>query len=517
MMVPAVRVPQPGWRTGGERRTSFLLMAALLLALAVRLYALDHKTLSFDELYSVFVARHPLAQIITLVAQRDAHPPLFYFMLRGWMTFVGDTEFRLRLLSVLGGLLTVGLTYLLGARLISAQVGLLGAFLLAISPFHVQASQEARMYPWLAVWVWTAGLALFRWVEEGRARWLLAYGLSTLLALYTHYLAFFVLPGHVLFLARTRLSRSRLAMFAACAVGVGVLYLPWVPALLQQLADGRGWPSFRPPLTLQTLADLLGLLAFGGRLYGLGTYYTVGTTGFVLTAPLLLPFALLAAYGIATCPSRSSAWFLALGTLVPLGLAGLVSLRWNVFYSRYFSFVLPAVALALAGGMWTLAAGFADKRRALAALLVLPVSSVVPVLSEYYRVPGYGDWRAAARYLDAHLRPGDIVLFVPASGAEVVTYYLPRRIPSMALDPGEVLAPAATGPGGPLAPRRVQALAAGHPRLWIVATLPLGYPTRRRLGETLAPHFVEAWGRDFHRVYLFLWLSRRHQHQESSS
>jgi 4-amino-4-deoxy-L-arabinose transferase-like glycosyltransferase len=515
MTVSPVGSVQQWLSTGGERRTLLLLAAVLLLALGLRLYALDHKALSFDELYSVFVARHSPAQITTLVAERDAHPPLFYFMLRGWMALVGDAEVRLRLLSVLGGLLTVGLTYLLGARLISAPVGLLGAFLLAVSPFHVQASQEARMYPWLAVWVWTAGLALFRWVEEGRGRWLLVYGLSALLALYTHYLAFFVLPGHALFLARTRLSRSHLAMFTACAMGVGVLYLPWVPALLEQLADGRGWPSFRPPLTLQTLADLLGLLAFGGRLYGLGTYYTVGTTGFVLAVPLLLPFVLLAAYGIAACPRRSSAQLLALGALVPLGLAGLVSLRWNVFYPRYFSFVLPAVALALAGGMWTLAAGFANRRRALAALLVLPVSSVVPVLGEYYRVPGYGDWRGAARYLDAHLQPGDLVLFLPASGAEVVTYYLPRRIPSVALDPGEVLAPAATGPRGPLAPHRVKALAASHPRLWIVATLPLGYPARRRLGETLAPYFVEAWGRDFHRVYLFLWLSRRRQ--ESSS
>ncbi len=509
-MISDALVPQMDRALSRRRpRTSApVLVGVLILTLALRVYALDSKSLSFDELYSVFVARHALSDITSLIREHDTHPPLYYAMLRLWMATVGGSEVALRLLSVLAGTIMVLLTYLLAARLASPAVGLVAAFLVAVSPFHVQATQEARMYPWLGVWIWAGAWALIKWLDEDRLRWLVIYGLTTLLGLYTHYLAFFVLPAHVAYLIATRTPRRRLGAWAACLLAVAVLYLPWVPVLLQQVSSGRGWPQFRPPLTHHTITDLLGLLAFGGRLFGMGTYFTVGRADFSTIVPLLLPFLLLAAYGLFALPARASSCFLAMWGVIPVILTFAFSFKWNIFYPRYFSFLEPAFAIGLAAGMYYLAAGFSfNFRAALAGLLVLPVSFSIPVLAEYYAAPGYSDWRAASRYLEANIKPDDALLFVPAIGREMLRYYLSYENESIAVDPGEVLGSDVTSGRGALSARRIAAMARRHPRLWIIATLPLGYPARSRLNEILRPYFIETWGKDFHRVYLFLWKS----------
>ncbi|MDQ7849214.1 MAG: hypothetical protein RB148_02905, partial [Armatimonadota bacterium] len=365
------------------------------------------------------------------------------------------------------------------------------------------------MYPWLGVWIWLGAWALLQWLDGDRRGWLALYGLATVLSLYTHYLAFFMLPAHAVYLTATHTSRRKMIAWATCLLAISVLYLPWVPMVAQQVASGRGWPQFRPPLTYHTITDLLGFLAFGGRLFGMGTYFTVGRADLVTLAPLLLPFLLLAAYGLSILAATSSAWFLASWGGVPVILAFAFSIKWNIFYPRYFSFLEPVFAIALAAGIYYLAAGFSSYRwLAVVGLLLLPVSFSVPVLAEYYRVPGYSDWRAASRYLEASIKPDDALLFVPAIGREMMRYYLSYKNESLAMDPGEVLKTDVTGAQAVLGAEKIAAMARRHPRLWIVATLPLGYPARSRLNEILGPYFIETWGRDFHRVYLFLLKSR---------
>ncbi|MDQ7850715.1 MAG: glycosyltransferase family 39 protein, partial [Armatimonadota bacterium] len=124
-IIPATRAAPALWL----KSQVSALAGVLLLALVLRLYALEAKSLSFDELYSFFVARHTLSGITRLIGQHDTHPPLYYATLRLWMAAVGSSEVALRLLSILGGLTTVFLTYLVAARLASPAVGLIAALI----------------------------------------------------------------------------------------------------------------------------------------------------------------------------------------------------------------------------------------------------------------------------------------------------------------------------------------------------------------------------------------------------
>jgi len=58
------------------------------------------------------------------------------------------SEAALRSLSLLAGLISIYLLYLLGRALLGAGVGLISAALLALSPFALYYSQEARPMPY---------------------------------------------------------------------------------------------------------------------------------------------------------------------------------------------------------------------------------------------------------------------------------------------------------------------------------------------------------------------------------
>jgi hypothetical protein len=259
------------------------------------------------------------------------------------------------------------------------------------------------------------------------------------------------------------------------------------------------------------LADLLGLLGFGGGLFGMGTYFTRGGLATWLKLVVVLPFALLVALGVLNVASRART--LLLGYLViPVALAGLISLKMNVFYERYFSFVVPPYAILAAAGLTKLATCGRDGWRRAALIVVTTavlVAGNVPALAAVYRGPWRYDWRAAAQYVEARGRPDDLIVYIPAYANLPFDYYFDGPQGRLRLTPYEILREAnGVGRAGTMREAQVRALAERHPRMWIVATIPLGYEARMRFARLVAPYFTEVEGRDFGRVYVFLWRSR---------
>ncbi|MGD9316678.1 MAG: glycosyltransferase family 39 protein, partial [Anaerolineae bacterium] len=176
-----------------RRVAGALLVLILLLAFGLRFYGLDAQSLWNDEGSSVALAQRDLGAIARAAAG-DIHPPLYYWLLSGWVRFFGTSEAAVRALSALLGVVLVALTYALGRRLMGRWVGLAAAVLAAIHPFQVYYSQEARMYMLLAVLTAGAVLALVHLVEGSRstlAGWV-ALVLLEVAGLYTHYSFVFV-------------------------------------------------------------------------------------------------------------------------------------------------------------------------------------------------------------------------------------------------------------------------------------------------------------------------------------
>ena len=73
-----------------ERQQRILsLFGILLLAVALRLIAIDGRGLWTDEVFSFDFARLSPIAIMTAAAN-DVHPPLYFLLLHFWMELFGD-------------------------------------------------------------------------------------------------------------------------------------------------------------------------------------------------------------------------------------------------------------------------------------------------------------------------------------------------------------------------------------------------------------------------------------------
>ncbi len=109
---------------------------------------LTYHSLWFDEVVSTVLAAKPAGEIwrAGLSFVQDKHPPLYYLLLHGWTRLFGGGDVSVRLLGVLIGALAVLPTYGIGRRLGGDRAGAIAALLLALNPFLIWYSQEARMF-----------------------------------------------------------------------------------------------------------------------------------------------------------------------------------------------------------------------------------------------------------------------------------------------------------------------------------------------------------------------------------
>lgn len=467
----------PAWwllRWGG-------VIVLILLGVTLRIHLLTAKPFWFDETFSVFIASHPSLRILSLVSANDPHPPLYYLILRLWMGLVGRGEFGIRLLSVLAGISTLGAVAALGYRLFGWKAVLPSILVLSISLSQVASSQEARMYPLLGLFATASWLALSASVMSDRlTRWI-AYSLSLILLILTHYYGFFVWGSQGLYLLWAKSRRDIWRYWTHSSLLALVIFLPWLPSFMEQWQSGRGWPEYRPSFSLLDPLRTLAMLTAGGRIgtsAGLGGWTMASDTFRVLeVAGLGAAFVLAALLFTLTSgpPSKapvSPSKLLLTATFGPLLLASVCSLRLNIFSPRYLSFIGPPLALVLGAGA---AAGLNQtqigvKLSAMFAMVVLVVSNIGG-LRAYYNQPRLDDfdWRRAALVVRERVGAEDALVFLPSFSRIPFSYYLPGPQPRLALVPdGQDV----VDEGG-LRMAGVVGRLSRHARVWIITADPL--------------------------------------------
>ncbi|MEB3355249.1 MAG: glycosyltransferase family 39 protein [Synechococcales bacterium] len=184
----------------------------------------------------------PWADTWNALTQSPEHAPLYFLMVRAWAERFGSSMVAIRSLSVVLGVVAIPcFIWASKALLLPSVVGQLGAGLLAISPFFVAYSQEARPYS-----LWTVALLLLmgllgRSLHNNTPRSWLGYILALVLSLYTSLLTGFVVLGQalaVLSLDFPRFTCRTRNYLLATGLGLGA-FIPW------------GWIIFNHWQTLQ--------------------------------------------------------------------------------------------------------------------------------------------------------------------------------------------------------------------------------------------------------------------------
>jgi 4-amino-4-deoxy-L-arabinose transferase-like glycosyltransferase len=399
-----------------------------VLALALRCFALNYHSLWFDEVMSTFWASQPVGEVwrVGLSLTQDKHPPLYYLLLHAWTALAGPGDVSVRALGAWLGALAVFPAWGIGRRVGSGRSAAIGAVLVALNPFLIWYSQEARMFMPATTFILVGLYGTTRLADAGGPKVESSRGgsvpwLATLLmlagfvaALYSYLFSALALPvalAWVVLLAwrAWRVGNGRrVAVWGIAALTVtGLCFLPLARSAWQvsgaESAPGHafsgmvaplwrllevytlGWPAWRPTL-LSAAALVAAVLA---------------VLGLVVSSEARPRFAVARSIGGA---------LLGLWLVVPLLAGSLLLARDRTVFAetRYFIFLVPTLCLA-----WGRALGWLTERRPAVGwpVMALVLSATLIALPALWSPENRKEaWREAAAFVASQAGPNDAVL-----------------------------------------------------------------------------------------------------------
>lgn len=389
--------------TLAQRLAPWTVAGIVAVGIALRFFSTS--ALWLDEALSVNIASLPVGDMLEAL-RHDGHPPLYYLLLHGWMSVVGEGDTAVRALSGVIGVATLPLAWLAGRRLAGVDGGRWALVVVSLSPYAVRYSTETRMYSLVMLLV-LAGYLILSDALRTPATWRLAsLALLSGLLLLTHYWAFYLLAtlGGLLAFRWWRTPDERattLKVMVAIGAG-GVLFLPWLGGFLYQSSNtGTPWGApYRPTELVQTTLNDL-----GG-----GLFSEAFLSGSVVL--ILLFVALFAARStrsemtldLRTTPLVRRELLLVVGTAAVGTVVGYAT---NATYqSRYAAVFIPFVLLAVAVGITR----FVGVARLVAGgtWVVLALGGIVWL--QYFERTQSQEVAAAVA---ERAQPGDVVVYCP--------------------------------------------------------------------------------------------------------
>lgn len=388
------------------------LAAIVILGAALRISQL-HQSLFSDELWSyVGATQASIDQVLDWVrSDQEITPPLYTVL--AWLSAkVGDPTVMIRLPSLLGGIVTIPLTYVLGLRTIGSRgAACLAALLVALSPFLLWHSVEARAYGLAVALVVASTVSLLAAIDKESWPWWVAYAGFSCAAMYTHYTAVFVLSAQFawsLWFHREVWRQATVANLAAA-----VAFFPWLPSLL----DDFDSPSQKTieglvPFSLDTFIDSTARVAFG-QMWGPAVASPWAKAALVCGFAIAIGGALFSWRAARQRDPRPPWRFEALSLVVmlavaaPVGLAVSSLIGNDMYLPRNLATSWPGLAVAMAALLTT----GATVVRAVAITLVVGAFAygAIRTTEPSLQRPGFRD---AAAFIDENAGPSDLVLEV---------------------------------------------------------------------------------------------------------
>lgn len=177
-------------------RDNLYIWFIVLIGSVLRFHNLAGKSLWYDEACSVSFTQYSWQGVIF---HRYMLKPVYFFLLKLWVGLFGTNEFVVRTLSVIFGSFSIFLIYKLGKNLFNRNIGLISAFILSISPYHVYYSQQVRNY---SLFLFLGSLSMLIFLRLRRSLTLtisLLFILNNLLLIYTHPFGIFILVIQAIF------------------------------------------------------------------------------------------------------------------------------------------------------------------------------------------------------------------------------------------------------------------------------------------------------------------------------
>jgi mannosyltransferase len=386
-VAPPARTARP-WDAG----------AVALLTVTLSAAGSARPSLWFDEAATISAATRSVPELGRMVANIDAVHGLYYLLMHGWYTVFPATEFTSRLSSALAAGTAAAGVVTLGKQVSTRTVAVTAGVVFAVLPRVTWAGMETRSYALcMAAAVWLTVFCVHT-ARCGRRWWWLVYAAFLAVAVLLNVFNVLIIPAHaVAVLAFGRRPRAFRHWAAATAAAVAAV-TPFLVFAQSQLFQVQ-WISKVGP---DTVGEILQQQYFDQSLPA------AVAAGVIIAAAAAL-------YSLQAAPGRGVGFAGPLLAVIltwiaaPTAVLLLYSVvRHPIYYPRYLSFTVPALALLL--GLCIVAVG-RSRAGIAAALIVFSAATVPTYLSQrgpYAKADM--DYSAVADVIDRHAAPGDCLV-----------------------------------------------------------------------------------------------------------
>lgn len=326
-------------------------------------------------------------------------------LIQWFVNLRGASEWNARFVPALIGVITIPLLYLLLRRCIARPAALAAAALLAVSPWHLYWSQNARFYSLLFLFFNLGLLLFYLGLEHDRPLYLVIAMVMFGMAARERLIALLGMPALVLYL-----------------LAVIVLRFPRPKGL-----NVRNMLVFFGPAAA---AGLVFILPYARNLSGwFAGFYRINNTPFFLMAGTIyyvgLPLTAFASGSALLGLAWKNRLALLLILTATLPLAFLMALSFIQYTANRYIFYTLFCWIVLAGLGFQFLVDHLPQQYRLLSLLVIGalLAGYAGDVFLYYSVQNGNrdDWRAALMYVAEHAQAGDTVV---TSDYEIAAYYL---------------------------------------------------------------------------------------------
>jgi len=413
-----------------DNNKGLLLLTILFLGLFLRIYDLGTESIWLDEGFSIGLANSSiLACTIGKLQSGDFHPPLYYILLFYWTNLFGYSEFSVRFLSVIFGFLTIFMINKLGNQIFDEEVGVLSSLLLGLSIFHIQYSQDARMYSLMALLTSVSMYTFLKLFEKNvhSRKYIFGYILSSILLIYNHYFGIFIIIAEniyffTIFLLSKKHHILNLKKWVSLQFILVILYMPWIIIMLTRAPSSVS--KFSNILSVPPIRKVFMtfVLYSNNPFIGNLPFYIVLFIFMLLSLSSLIEyekgselsrFNWKDIYGSFNSYSKNfrlisieKLYLLTLWLFIPIILPFLISLFIvPVYLARYTIGASLAFYLLIAKGISNI-----NHKHVKLTIVIIIISLSAINVERYYSNTNKAQWREIANYIDNNAQPEDLVL-----------------------------------------------------------------------------------------------------------
>ena len=394
-----------------------LLFLIILFGAVLRFYKLGEWSFWIDEIYTV---NHAVLHFRNWELILEHLPPY-----RNWvpvsvvltaqaLNMWGVSEWSARLASVMIGVISIPILFFPTRRMFGDWVALLAVLLLAVSPWHLFWSQNARFYTSLMLFYTLALFAFYFGIERNRPGYLLLFHLLVYLACSERLFALFILPVVISYL----LSLRFLSIEKPIGLNTKMILLLFSPFIVYGVFEILRWAWLGSSIVRDLMHVFLGQVNTTPLRLSLSIIYRIGIS------VLLLGFS----GGLYTLIKKQRASLLIfIGAILPILLLVLVSsfmftVDRYIFVTLFFWFVLGALAIK---ELFAQTEGFVRIVPS-GVLLVLLMTSLSEVFLYYqYQHGNRPDWKGASLTVRQKMKAEDVIV---ATRPELGMFYLRQNV-----------------------------------------------------------------------------------------